>query len=34
MFNNKYHKQKDSVAMGSSLGPALANILMGGFESR
>ena len=37
MFNNKYYKQVDGVAMGSPLGPALANILCGvlkvnGFE--
>ena len=34
MFNNKYYKQVDGVAMGSSLGPALANIFMCGFESK
>ena len=28
MFNNKYYKQVDGVAMGSKLGPALANIFM------
>ena len=27
MFNNKFYKQIDGVAMGSPLGPALANIL-------
>ena len=26
--NNKYHKQIDDVTMGSSMGPALANIFM------
>ena len=26
--NNKYHKQIDGVTMGSSMGPALANIFM------
>ena len=28
MFNNKYYKQVDGVAMGSPLAPALANIFM------
>ena len=32
MFNNKYYKQVDSVAMGSPSGPALANIFMCSFE--
>ena len=32
-FNNKYYKQVDGVAMGSLLGPALANIFMCSFES-
>ena len=27
MFNNKYYKQVDGVAMGSPLGPALANVI-------
>ena len=27
-YNNKIHKQNDSVSMGSSLGPVLANITM------
>ena len=34
MFNNKYYKQVDGVAMRSPLGPALANIFMGSFESK
>ena len=34
MFNNKYYKQVDGVAMGSSLGAALANIFMCSFESK
>ena len=34
MFNNKYYKQVDVVAMGSPLGPALANIFMCRFESK
>ena len=34
MFNNKYYKQVDSVAMGSPLGPALPNIFMCTFESK
>ena len=34
MFNNKYYKQVDGVAMGSLLGPALANIFMSSFESK
>ena len=33
-FNNKYYKQVDGAAMGSPLGPALANIFMGSFESK
>ena len=33
LFNNKCYKQVDSVAMGSPLGPALANIFMSSFES-
>ena len=28
MFNSKYYRQIDSVAIGSALGPALANIFM------
>ena len=34
MFNNKYYKQVDGVAMRSPLGPALANIFMCSFESK
>ena len=34
MFNNKYYKQVDGAAMGSPLGPALANIFMCSFESK
>ena len=34
MFNIKYYKQVDSVAMGSPLGPALANIFMCSFENK
>ena len=33
-FNNQMYKQLDSVAMGSPLGPALANILVRFHESR
>ena len=34
MFNNKYYKQVDDVAMRSSLGPALANIFICSFKSK
>ena len=34
MFNNKFYKQIDSVAMGSPLGPALAKIFMCNFENK
>ena len=34
MFNNKYFKQVDDVAMGSQLRPTLANIFMCSFESK
>ena len=33
MFNNKFYKQIDDVAMGSPLGLALANIFMLSFEN-
>ena len=33
IFNNKYYIQKDGVAMGSPLGPILANIYVGYIES-
>ena len=32
MFNNKFCKQIDGVAMGSPVGPALANVFMCSFE--
>jgi len=34
IFNNQMYKQLDGVAMGSPLGPALANIFVGFHESR
>ena len=34
MFNNKFHKQIDGAAMGSPLGPALANIFICNFENK
>ena len=34
MFNNKFYRQIDGVAMGSPLGPALANIFMCSFENK
>ena len=34
MFSNKYYKQVDGVAMGSPLGPVLANIFMCSFENK
>ena len=34
MFNKKFCKQIDGVAMGSPLGPALANIFMCSFENK
>ena len=33
-FNNEMYQQKDGVAMGSPLGPALANIFVGFYEER
>ena len=34
MFNTKFYKQIDGVAMGSPLGPALANIFMCSLENK
>ena len=34
IFNSKFYNQIDGVAMGSPLGPALANISMGFYESK
>ena len=34
MSNNKFYKQIDGVAMGSLLGPAVANIFMCSFENK
>ena len=34
MFNNKFYKQIDGVAMGSPLGRAIANISMCSFENK
>ena len=34
IFNNKYYKQVDGAAIGSPLGPAVANIFMCSFESK
>ena len=34
MFSNKYYEQVHGVAIGSPLGPALANIFMGCFGSK
>ena len=34
MFNSKYHKQVDGVAMGSPLGPALLHIFICSFERK
>ena len=34
MFNNKFYKQIDGVAMESPLGPALANIFLSNFENK
>ena len=33
-FNGSYYRQKDGVAMGSPLGPALANAFLSHHESR
>ena len=32
IFNGKYYKEKDGVAMGSRLGPTLANVFLCRFE--
>ena len=34
MFNKKFYKQNDGVAMGSPLGSALANIFLSNFENK
>ena len=34
MFNNNFNKQFDGVAMGSPLGPALANMFIHSFENK
>ena len=34
MFNNKFYKQIDGVAMGSHIGPALADNFMYSFENK
>ena len=34
MFNNKFYKQIDGVAVGSPLGPVLAKIFMCSFENK
>ena len=34
IFNSKYYKQVDGVAMGSPLGPVIADIFMCSFESK
>ena len=34
MFNNKFYKQIEGVAMGSPFGPALANIYMCSFKNK
>ena len=34
MFDGQYYDQVDSVAMGSTLGPVLANIFMCHFEEK
>ena len=33
-FNNNMYKQTDGVAMGSPLGPSLANIFVGYYEEK
>ena len=34
IFDRKYYKQKDGLAMGSPLGPALANVFLCHFEGQ
>ena len=34
MFNNNFYEQNDGMAMGSPLGPALANIFMLSFKNK
>ena len=34
LFNNEVYDQTDGVAMGSSLGPSLANLFMGYHENK
>ena len=34
MFNNKFYKQIDCVAIGSPLGPALANTFLRNFKNK
>ena len=34
IFDDKYYKQKDGVAMGSPLGPTLANVFLCHFKEQ